>query len=45
MDRPQAEIKDYAAAPVGLLRIGCTLSLTEALVVAPVGIFWLPFPK
>jgi DNA-binding transcriptional LysR family regulator len=36
MDRLQAEIRNYAAVPTGLLRIGCTPTLTGALVDAPV---------
>jgi len=45
MDRLQAEIRNYAAVPAGLLRIGCTPTLTGALVVAPVRHIWQPFAK
>jgi len=45
LDRIQAEIMDYSAAPAGALRIGCTPTLTSRLVATPVRQMVHAFPK
>jgi LysR family nitrogen assimilation transcriptional regulator len=45
LDRIQSEITDYAAAPTGTLRIGCTPTLTSQLVVGPVRNILQAFPR
>lgn len=45
LDRIQSEIMDYAAAPTGSLRIGCTPTLTSPLVVKPVRRMLARFPQ
>ena len=45
LDRIQAEITDYSAAPTGTFRIGCTPTLTAPLVVTPVRNILKAFPR
>jgi LysR family nitrogen assimilation transcriptional regulator len=45
MDQIEADIRDYSAAPTGILRIGCTPTLTSRLVVNPVRRILDAFPK
>jgi LysR family nitrogen assimilation transcriptional regulator len=45
LDRIQSEIRDYSAEPTGVLRIGCTPTLTSALVVQPMRRILERFPN
>jgi LysR family transcriptional regulator, nitrogen assimilation regulatory protein len=45
MDRIQSEIMDYSGAPTGALRVGCTPTLTNRLLVDPVRCILESFPK
>ena len=45
LDRIQAEITEYSAAPTGSVRIGCTPTLTAELVIVPVRTILEAYPR